>query len=126
MAKQDDNPPQDNGGENQPIQDHARQQAGQQVQVRVDERNMETSYANAFRTNATPEEVMIDFGVNLPAPQTPQDAPRQVVFQLSNRIIMNYHSAKRLAITLSNLIRQHEQQFGELELDVAKRRKDTM
>jgi hypothetical protein len=36
---------------------------------------------------------------------------------------MNYYSAKRLAITLSQLIRRHEEQFGELEMDVNKRRK---
>jgi hypothetical protein len=39
---------------------------------------------------------------------------------------MNYYSAKRLAITLSQLIRRHEEQFGELELDVAKRRKNAL
>lgn len=126
MAKNDDKSPNENPRDQQPIEEHARQQAGQQVQVRVDERDMQSSYTNAFRTNATPEEVMIDFGVNLPAPQTPSDAPRQTVFRLTNRIIMNYYSAKRLAITLSNLIRQHEEQFGELELDTAKRRKDSM
>ena len=39
-------------------------------------------------------------------------------------MILNYYTTKRLAITLSQLIRRHEDQFGELELDVAKRRKD--
>ena len=38
-------------------------------------------------------------------------------------MVMNYYSAKRLAITLSQLIRRHEDEFGELELDVSKRRK---
>jgi hypothetical protein len=122
MAKRDEQPP-----ENQPVEDQVREQTGQQeVQLRVDEREMDSAYANAFRTNATPEEVMIDFGVNLPVPQAAQDAPRQVIFRVSDRIVLNYYSAKRLAITLSNLIRQHEQQFGELELDVAKRRRDEM
>jgi hypothetical protein len=36
---------------------------------------------------------------------------------------MNYYSVKRLAITLSQLICRHEEQFGELELDVQKHRK---
>jgi len=122
MAKRDDN-----ASEDKPMEEQAREQTGQQeIQLRVDERNMDSSYANAFRTNATPEEVMIDFGVNLPVPQPPKGASRQVVFRISDRVIMNYYSAKRLAITLSNLIRQHEQQFGELELDVAKRRQDEM
>ena len=45
-----------------------------------------------------------------------------ILFKINDRVIMNYYSAKRLAITLSQLIRRHEEQFGELELDVAKRR----
>ncbi|MFP3938129.1 MAG: DUF3467 domain-containing protein [Phycisphaerae bacterium] len=126
MAKQDDNSPQEPTDGNQPPSDSNAPHEGRQVQVRVDERDMQTSYANAFRTNATPEEVMIDFGVNLPEPQQQSGDRRQVVFRLNNRIIMNYYSAKRLAMTLADLIRRHEQQYGELELDVAKRRKDQM
>ena len=104
------------------VQQQAAQQAGQQVQLRVDEREMETKYANAFRSNGTAEEVMLDFGVNSPASMQ-RDKP-EFVFQVSSRIVMNYYSAKRLAITLSQLIRRHEDQFGQLELDVAKRRQD--
>ena len=54
--------------------------------------------------------------------QTEQQA--EIVFKVNERIVLNYLSAKRLAITLSQVIRRYEQQFGELELDVAKRRKD--
>jgi len=32
------------------------------VRIRVDEREMSSSYANAFRTNGTDEEVILDFG----------------------------------------------------------------
>ena len=55
-----------------------------------------------------------------PGPGGQQNQP-EILFQVNQRVIMNYYSAKRLAITLSQLIRRHEQQFGELELDVAKR-----
>ena len=96
----------------------------QQVRVAVDERTMTTTYANAFRTNGTPEEVMLDFGLNLVNPAPQSEAQPNVVFQVTNRVIMNYFSAKRLAITLSQLVRHHEDQFGELQLDVNKRRKD--
>ena len=110
-----------------PVEEQAREQTGKrQVRLRIDERNMSSSYANAFRTNGTAEEVMLDFGlnvVNAPAGQKPKDQP-EIVFQVSERVILNYYTAKRLAITLSQLIRRHEDQFGELELDVAKRRKD--
>ena len=126
MAQQENKP-----GE-KPIEEQAREQTGQkQVRLRIDERNMRTSYANAFRTNGTAEEVMLDFGLNLVSPATQQQAAGQqqqqqpeIIFQVAERVILNYYSAKRLAITLSQLIRRHEGQFGELELDVAKRRKN--
>ena len=63
------------GSDEKPIEEQAREQTGQQqVRLRVDERNMKSSYANAFRTNGTAEEVMLDFGLNLlhPAPQQPE------------------------------------------------------
>ena len=110
--------------ESKPIEAQAREQTGQQqVRLRMDEREMGTSYANAFRTNGTAEEVMLDFGLNLVSPTAEQGQP-EIIFKVNDRIIMNYYSAKRLAITLSQLIRRHEDQFGELELDVAKRRTD--
>jgi peptidyl-tRNA hydrolase len=101
----------------------AQQQTGQrQVRLRVDERNMKTGYANAFRTNGTAEEVMLDFGLNLMNPSQ-EEGQQEIVFQVNDRIVMNYYSAKRLAITLSQLIRRHEDEFGELQLDVEQRRK---
>ncbi|MCK4601548.1 MAG: DUF3467 domain-containing protein, partial [Phycisphaerae bacterium] len=67
--------------------------------------------------------VMLDFGLNLLNPAAGQKNQGEIVFRVNDRIVLNYYSAKRLAITLSQLIRQHEEQFGDLELDVAKRRK---
>ena len=106
------------------VQQQAQQQTGQQVRLRVDEREMDTNYANAFRTNATAEEVMLDFGLNLVGQATGPDGKAQpeIIFKAGQRIVLNYYSAKRLAITLSQLIRRHEEQYGELELDVNKRR----
>lgn len=107
-----------------PIEEQAREQTGQQqVRLRIDERDMRTAYSNAFRVNGTAEEVMLDFGVNLVNPATQQQGQPEIVFQVTERLIMNYYSAKRLAITLSQVIRRHEEQFGELEMDVAKRQK---
>ncbi len=106
------------------VQEQARAQTGQQqVRLRMDEREMTTSYANAFRTNGMAEEVMLDFGVNMVVPNPQQQNQPEILFKVNNRVILNYYSAKRLAIALSQLIRRHEDQFGELELDVSKRRK---
>lgn len=94
-----------------------------QVRIHMDEREMKTSYANAFRTNSTPDEVLLDFGFNLPLPPSGTEQQAEILFKLDSRIVMNYYSAKRLALTLTQMIRRHEEQFGELELDPAKRQK---
>ncbi|MFP4106041.1 MAG: DUF3467 domain-containing protein [Phycisphaerae bacterium] len=106
-----------------PLDEQAREQTGQQVRLHVDDRQMDTTYSNSFRTNGTADEVFLDFGVNLMNPPTTREGQAELTFKVSDRIIMNYYSAKRLAITLSQLVRRHEEQFGELELDVNKRRK---
>ena len=118
----------DDGNGNTPadklIEEQAREQTGErQVRLRIDEQKMQTCYANAFRTNGTAEEVMLDFGLNLAEPAPDQADQPQIVFQLNQRVIMNYYSAKRLALALGQAVRRHEDQFGEIELDVNKRRK---
>jgi len=113
---------QESAPEEKPIEEQAREQTGQrQIRLRLDERNMQSTYANAFRANGTAEEVMLDFGLNVLNPAQQQADQPEIIFQVNQRVIMNYYSAKRLAITLGQLIRRHEQQFGELEMDVAKR-----
>ena len=103
----------------------AQAQAGQQIRLRMDQREMSTSYANMVATHSMPNEVLLDFGLNLLSAPA-EDGQPEMIFKVNDRIIMNYYSAKQLAITLSQVIRRHEEQFGELELDVAKRRKDTV
>lgn len=87
----------------------------QQIQLRIDESRMRTSYANTIRTSTTPDEVIMDFGVNLPSP-TPDNKP-MLVFDVSSRVVMNWRGAKRLAITLGQVIRQYEQANGEINLN---------
>ena len=96
-------------------------QAPQNMQVRVDERELSTSYANAFRANGTAEEVVLDFGLNMQSQAAGDEAG--VIFKVNDRIVMNYYSVKRLALTLGQIVRRHEDAYGELELDVEKRRK---
>ncbi|MHB1156806.1 MAG: DUF3467 domain-containing protein [Phycisphaerales bacterium] len=102
--------------------------AGQQIRLNVDERQMHTSYANGFRTHSTVEEVIMDFGLNMAAQSRPaqQDdaagaAVNEINFQVNDRIILNYYTAKRLALSLGQVIRRHEEQFGELKLNVPDR-----
>jgi len=105
------------------IEEQGRDQTGQkQIRVRIDERNLQTNYVSGFRPTITAEEVILDFGLNLIRPTGTKEEPYEVIFQTSSRLIMSYFSAKRLAVALAQIIRQYEQQFGQVELNAAKRR----
>lgn len=114
-------------GEPVDVDKQAEEQTGQQVRLRLDQRNMTTSYANAFRTNATADEVILDIGLNQVIPAQPgadgKQVQAEILFDVSDRLILNYYTAKRLAITLGQIVRKHEDQFGELKLNVADRTK---
>jgi hypothetical protein len=86
-----------------------------QIQIRIDESKMETTYANTIRTSTTQDEVVMDFGVNLPM-QGP-DGQATLHFNVGSRVIMNWAGAKRLAINLGQVVRQYEERAGEIQLN---------
>lgn len=96
----------------------ASQQPNPQVatEVVVDDSGTLPSYSNFCRVTATPEEVILDFGLN---PQ-PFATGRQDV-KANQRIVMNFYTAKRLLTALGMTIQRHEQTFGAIELDVRRR-----
>ena len=104
------------------VESQARQQTGQkQIQLSIDEKSLKTAYANAFRNNATAEEVVLDFGLNLTGPSQNAQFAARSVFEVENRVILNYYTAKRLALVLSQIVQRHEQQFGEIKLNAGDR-----
>ena len=87
-----------------------------QTEVVVDDSNTLPSYSNFCRVTATPEEVIMDFGLN---PQ-PFAVGRQDV-KANQRIVMNFYTAKRLLTALAMTVQRHEGTFGVVELDVQRR-----
>ena len=87
--------------------------------LQVDDSCADARYANFCRVISTPEELIVDFGLN---PQ-PMGAPTSPV-QISDRIVINFFTAKRLLHALNVSIQRHEAVFGPLELDVQKRVKN--
>src|SRR5579864_8885722 len=85
----------------------------QNVQLMLDEREMKTMFANAYRIHTTAEEVIIDFGFNLLNPN-PQGGQQQMLFKVTDRVILSYPSVKRLSGSLRQLLQRFEQQFGEI------------
>jgi hypothetical protein len=96
----------------------------QQVQVLLDERELRTMYTNAYRIHNTPEEVIIDLGFNMPNPNAnPAQGQAQLLFKVTDRVVMSYTNAKRLAGSLNVLIKRYEQQYGEIPTQPAGQRK---
>jgi hypothetical protein len=82
----------------------------------VDDSNVVAGYANFCRVSSTPEELILDLGLN-PNPY----ATGEVKVPVTQRIIMNHFTAKRLLSALSMALQRHEQAFGVLETDVRRR-----
>jgi hypothetical protein len=89
-------------------------QESRQIQLRIDESKMQTTYANTIRTSTTADEVVLDFGMNLPAPG-PDNQPT-LIFAVNSRVVMNWAAAKRLAISLGQVVRKYEEERGEIQL----------
>ena len=87
----------------------------QNVQLVLDEREMRTTFVNAYRIHTTAEEVVLDYGFNMLNPN-PQGGQQQMLFKVTDRIIMSYSTTKRLTGSLSQLVRRYEQQFGEIPM----------
>ncbi len=87
-----------------------------QAQIPTDQSTLSTVYTNFCRVSVTPEELVLDFGLN------PQVSPTQTEpVKLTHRVVMNFFTAKRLLLALNNVVVQHENAYGALELDFQKR-----
>jgi len=85
-------------------------------QVELDDSRAKCCYANFCRVTGTPEELIIDFGLN-PNPFGTGSEPIPV----TQRIICNLYTAKRMLQVLQLTIQRHEAAFGAVETDVQRR-----
>jgi len=88
----------------------------QRARVEVNDKNAVCLYANFCRVTGTPEELILDFGLNA----QPFGVPTEPV-EVKQRIVTNYFTAKRMLQALHLSVQRHEQAFGVLETDVQKR-----
>lgn len=88
----------------------------QPAEVEIDDSKATARYSNFCRLTVSPEELLIDFGLN---PQ-PTGIPTQPV-AVTQRIVTGWHTAKRLAQVLQLTVERHEAVFGVVETDVQKR-----
>ena len=85
-----------------------------QTALRIEESRMTTAYANAIRTSATNDEVVLDFGMSLP--QAGGNRQPVQVFTIDSRVVVNWANAKRLANSLMQMVQAFEQQNGPISL----------
>ena len=78
--------------------------------IRWDDTNMSSSYANVCNVSSTREEMTLLFGTN----QAWRQGQKEVAIDLSDRIILSPHAAKRLQLLLSNVVDEYEKRFGSL------------
>lgn len=94
----------------------AQQPRAPQGQLQIDDSKILALYANFCRVTGTPEELIIDFGLN---PQ-PFEVPTTPI-PVTQRIITNFYTAKRMLHALSMTIERHEATFGVVEVNVKHR-----
>ena len=79
--------------------------------IRWDDTHMQSAYANVCNVASTREEVVLLFGIN----QAWHSGQQEIPIQLTTRIIMSPHVAKRMAVLLNNVLKDHEARFGVLQ-----------
>jgi hypothetical protein len=94
----------------------AQEQPVRTTRVEVNDKEAVCLYANFCRVTGTPEELILDFGLNA----QPFGVPTEPV-EVKQRIVTNYYTAKRMLQALHMSVQRHEQAFGVLETDVQKR-----
>ena len=84
-----------------------------QVNVKWDDSNMRSHYANVVNAAATREEVMVMFGVH----GAWQNNAREITVQLAERVILSPYAAKRLHVLLGTVLKEYEARYGALKLE---------
>ena len=84
--------------------------------VQIDDSHVVACYAHFCRVTGTPEELIVDFGLN----SQPMGVPSAPIVA-TQRVVTNYFTAKRLLHALQMTVQRHEAAFGVLETNVQKR-----
>ena len=84
--------------------------------MQIDDSKAQSSYANFCRVTGTPEELILDIGLN-PHPRGGFDSP----IMIDQRCVISFFTAKRLYQAIGVALSRHEGTFGVIETDVQKR-----
>jgi hypothetical protein len=83
----------------------------------IDASGMRATYVNFFRATGNPDEVILDLGLHSQVTTPTGEEP----IKLSDRVVMNFYTAKKLQAVLQTVVARHEDAFGEIQPDPNKR-----
>ena len=99
--------------ETQPVQGTEPQEpAGDRTVLNVRDKGENLAYANVFLVSRGPEEVVLSFGTNF----QPRTKEGQLNVNISDHVVVTYRTAKRLALTISQLVQRYESEHGVIEM----------
>jgi hypothetical protein len=81
--------------------------------VHWDDSRMVTHFANVVNIQSTLDQVDLFFGTNK---TWNVGSDRQVKVELTDRVILSPHAAKRLSIALQGVLKEYESRYGELKV----------
>jgi len=87
------------------------------VKIRWDYEKMKSTYSNVCNVASTREEFTLLFGTN----QSWHEGQKELVVELTDRIVLNPYAAKRLSIVLSRVVASYEATFGELQIEAERK-----
>ncbi|MCK5795310.1 MAG: DUF3467 domain-containing protein [Anaerolineales bacterium] len=84
------------------------------LRIKWNDSEMTTTYSNVCNAMSSREEFMLLFGTN----QTWNLRERgdDINLKLTNRVVVSPFAAKRLAMMLDRVIKEHESRWGDLEV----------
>ena len=95
------------------------------MRLRVDESDVKCSYVNVVRTTASREEVVLEMGFSravLAGQGDEGEGAMQGRLDWGHRVIVSYPNLKRMALAISKVTRDFEDQHGEIDLPEHRRR----
>lgn len=83
------------------------------AEIHWDDSAMATHFANVVNIQSTLEQIDLFFGTNR---TWTASTDRRVNVELSNRLILSPHAAKRLSLALNGVLKEYEARHGELHV----------
>ena len=82
-------------------------QGAEQRKIQIRDAGIATHYANFFTIMGGREAILLSFGSQFSSPDT---------VQLEHKIVLSPANAKRMAISLGQVIRRYEDEHGEIDI----------